>query len=331
MSEILSQSEIDALLNALTSGELDVKEIQNEENTKKIKKYDFKNPQKISKDQLRTLEVIHDNLGRFLQTFLTGYLRTAIKIEVLTVDQFAYSEFSNALSNPAFLCLIDFSPLDGQILMDISTNVIYTIIDRLLGGDGTERQEVRTFTEIELTLLTKMVQRMCSDIREAWSNVIDLNPRLEKIETNPQFAQIVPPNETIALVTMNISIGGIEGMMNFCIPYILLEPILDKLSTRLWFSNSKKERSKEEMKIIKERILKTQVPLIAELGTTKIKIKDILNLQPGDVIKLNNNMNQYIPIRIGSNIKFMGEIGVCNNRMAIKIAQVIKEGEANNG
>lgn len=329
MSEVLSQSEIDALLNAISSGELDVKDIQDEESSRKVKKYDFKNPQKISKDQLRTLEVIHDNLGRFIQTFLTGYLRAPVKIEVLTVDQFAYSEFSNALTNPAFLCLIDFSPLDGQILMDISTNVIYTIIDRLLGGDGTERQEIRTFTEIELSLLTKMVQRMNSDIKEAWSNVIDLNPRLEKIETNPQFAQVVPPNEAIALVTMNIEIGGIEGMMNFCIPYILLEPILDKLSTRLWFTTTKKERSKEELIAIRERILKTRVPLVAELGTTTVKIKDVLSLQPGDVIKLNSS--QYIPIRVGSNIKFRGEIGVSNNKMAVKIAEVIKESEASNG
>ncbi|NLY86719.1 MAG: flagellar motor switch protein FliM [Tissierellia bacterium] len=329
MSEVLSQSEIDALLNAISSGKLDVKDIQDEESSRKVKKYDFKNPQKISKDQLRTLEVIHDNLGRFIQTFLTGYLRAPVKIEVLTVDQFAYSEFSNALTNPAFLCLIDFSPLDGQILMDISTNVIYTIIDRLLGGDGTERQEIRTFTEIELSLLTKMVQRMNSDIKEAWSNVIDLNPRLEKIETNPQFAQVVPPNEAIALVTMNIEIGGIEGMMNFCIPYILLEPILDKLSTRLWFTTTKKERSKEELIAIRERILKTRVPLVAELGTTTVKIKDVLSLQPGDVIKLNSS--QYIPIRVGSNIKFRGEIGVTNNKMAVKIAEVIKESEASNG
>ena len=329
MSEVLSQSEIDALLNALSSGELALEDIQEEDSSKKVRKYDFRNPQKISKDQLRTLEVIHDNLGRFFQTFLTGYLRYPVKIEVLTVDQFAYSEFSNALSNPAFLCLIDFNPLDGQILMDMSTNVIYTIIDRLLGGEGTEKQEIRTFTEIELSLLTKMIQRMIRDIKEAWSNVIDLKPRLEKIETNPQFAQIVPPNETIALITMNIEIGQIEGMMNFCIPYILLEPIFDKLSTRLWFSTLKKERSQEELMAIKERILKTIVPLVAELGTATIKVKDILNLHPGDVIKLNGSQN--IRVRVGSNIKFRGEVGVSNNRMAVKITEVVKEGEINDG
>jgi len=329
LAEVLSQSEIDALLNALKTGELDVEEIQDEDNTKKIKKYDFKNPQKISKDQLKTLEVIHENLGRFMQTFLTGYLRYPVKIEILTVDQFAYSEFSNALSNPAFLCLIDFLPLNGQILMDISTNVIYTIIDRLLGGDGADKQEVRNFTEIELSLLKKMVERIVEDFKEAWENVIELQPTLEKIETNPQFAQIVPPNETIALITMNIEIGSVEGMMNICLPHILLEPILDRLNTRLWFTTSIKEHSQQEIKIMRERILQTRIPLVAELGTTTITVKDILNLLPGDVIKLGRREN--IPIRVGSNVKFKGEVGVASNKMAVKIVEVVKEGEDNNG
>ena len=229
MSEVLSQNEIDALLQALNSGEVDVQEIKEEESAKKIKKYDFRNPQKVAKDQLRTLEIIHENFARLLQTFLSGYLRAPVKASILTVDQYAYSEFSNAISNPAFLSIIDFEPLNGQILIDISTNLVFTIIDRLLGGDGEEINEIRGFTEIEISLLRKMMIKMMDLIREAWENVIDLNPTLEKIEVNSQFAQIVPPNETIALTTINLSIGDIEGMLNVCIPYIVLEPILDKL------------------------------------------------------------------------------------------------------
>ncbi|WP_246565934.1 flagellar motor switch protein FliM [Tissierella carlieri] len=331
MSEVMSQSEIDALLNALSSGEVDVEEIQEVDNSKKTRKYDFRNPQKISKDQLRTLEVIHENFARHMQTFLTGYLRAPVKINILTVDQFAYSEFSNALSNPAFLTIIDFKPLDGQILIDISTNIIYTVIDRLLGGDGIGKQEMRSFTEIELSLLRTMMHKIVGDIKEAWSNVIELKPILEKIETNPQFAQIVPPNETIALVTMSIEVGSIEGMMNVCIPYILLEPVLDKLNTKFWFTTSTKEHSKEELKAIRDRILQTRIPMVAELGTTKIAVRDILNLLPGDVIKLENNEDNKIPIKIGSNVKFKGEIGVINRKMAIKIVEVLKEGEMING
>ena len=325
----MSQSEIDSLLNALSSGELDVKKIQNSDDSKKVKKYDFKNPQKISKEQLRTLEVIHENFGRFSQTFLTGYLRAPVKIGILTVDQFAYSEFSNSLPNPAFLNIIDFNPLNGQIILDMSTNIVYTIIDRLLGGDGGSNQETRPFTEIELSLLHGMMQSIVNDLKEAWSNVINLNPILEKIETNPQFAQIVPPNETIALITMSIEIGKIEGMMNICIPYILLEPILDKLNTRFWFTTSIKEDSKEDKVAIKAKILNTKVPLIAYLGHSNIYVRDLLNMEPGDIIKLENN-NNLIPIKIGSKVKFKGEVGQIKDKIAIKIVQVVKEGDYDN-
>lgn len=325
----MSQSEIDSLLNALNSGELDVKKIQDIDDSKKVKKYDFKNPQKISKEQLRTLEVIHENFGRYIQTFLTGYLRAPVKVTMLTVDQFAYSEFSNSLPNPAFLNIIDFNPLNGQIIIDMSTNIVYTIIDRLLGGDGGSKQEVRTFTEIELSLLRGMMQNIVKDLKVAWENVVKLNPVLEKIETNSQFAQIVPPNETVALITMNIEIGNIEGMMNICIPYILLEPILDKLNTRYWFTTSIKEYSKEDKGAIKARILNTKVPLIAYLGHSKILVKDLLRIESGDIIRLENSDN-LIPIKIGSNIKFKGTVGQINNKIAVKIVEVVKEGDLDN-
>ncbi|SHI05384.1 flagellar motor switch protein FliM [Sporanaerobacter acetigenes] len=326
MSEVLSQNEIDALLQALNSGEVDVQEIKEEESAKKIKKYDFRNPQKVAKDQLRTLEIIHENFARLLQTFLSGYLRAPVKASILTVDQYAYSEFSNAISNPAFLSIIDFEPLNGQILIDISTNLVFTIIDRLLGGDGEEINEIRGFTEIEISLLRKMMIKMMDLIREAWENVIDLNPTLEKIEVNSQFAQIVPPNETIALTTINLSIGDIEGMLNVCIPYIVLEPILDKLSTKFWFSNAKKEISKEEIKAIRNRILETSVPIKAELGSATISVNDIINLQIGDVIKLDGEKDM-LKLRIGSNVKFLGTPGAKNNKMAVKVVKVLKDGE----
>ncbi|GFN36418.1 flagellar motor switch protein FliM [Tepidimicrobium xylanilyticum] len=327
MAEILSQSEIDALLHALSSGEVDVQDIKEVESSKKIRKYDFKNPQKIAKDQLRTLEMIHENYGRLFQTFLSGYLRAPVRVSILSVDQFAYSEFSNAITNPAFLTVIDFHPLSGQILIDISTNVVFSMIDRLLGGDGTKEQELRAFTEIELTLLQSLMKRSMPLIKEAWSNVIDLKPSLDKIEVNPQFAQIVPHNETIALITMNIEIGTVEGMLNICIPYLAIEPILDKLSTRFWFSTTQKELTEEELKIIKKRMLETKVPVVAELGSTLVDIRDILNLQIGDVIKLDTSIEDKVKIRIGSNIKFYGSIGKSRNKMAIKISNVAKDGE----
>ena len=327
MAEVLSQNEIDALLNALSSGEVDVEEIQDEEDLSKVKKYDFRNPQKIAKDQLRTLQIIHENFGRLFQTFLSGYLRAPVKTTILTVDQLAYSEFSNAISNPAFLSIIDFKPLSGQVLMDISTDVVFSMIDRLLGGDGTDKQELRPFSEIELSLLENMMNKVMPIIQEAWANVIELKPKLDKIEVNPQFAQIVPPNETIALITMNIEVGSTEGMLNICIPHLVIEPILDKLSTKYWFSTSEKDLTKEEISVIRERILDTKVPVRAELGSSTVRIKDVLNLQNGDVIKLDTNVDDMVKVKVGTQVKFLGDIGISKNKMAIKIANVLKDGD----
>ena len=327
MAEVLSQSEIDALLNALSSGEVDVEEIQDKDDSSKVRKYDFRNPQKIAKDQLRTLQIIHENFGRLFQTFLSGYLRAPVKTTILTVDQLAYSEFSNAISNPAFLSIIDFKPLNGQILVDISTDVVFSMLDRLLGGDGTDKQDLRPFSEIELSLLENMMNKVIPIIQETWTNVIELKPRLDKIEVNPQFAQIVPPNETIALITMNIEVGSTKGMLNICIPYLVIEPILDKLSTRYWFSTSEKNLTKEELSVIRERILGTKVPVRAELGSTTVRIKDVLNLQVGDVIKLDANIDDMAKVKVGSQVKFLGDIGVSKNKMAIKIVNVLKDGD----
>ncbi|KGG80746.1 flagellar motor switch protein FliM [Caloranaerobacter azorensis H53214] len=327
MSEVLSQSEIDALLKALTSGEVDVKEIKEEAKEKKVKKYDFRNPQKIAKDQMRTLGIIHDKLARLLQTFLSGYLRAPVNVEVLTIDQYVFSEFSNAISNPAFLSIINFNPLSGQIILDISPNIAYAVIDRLLGGNGNSVELNRSFTEIELVLLKQVFCRIQDIITQAWDNILDLKPSLEKIETNSQFIQIVSPSETIVLITLNVKIGETEGMANICIPHLTIEPILNKLSTKLWYSTNSKDIDSTEMDVVKKRIRKVKVPLIAEIGSTLITVKDLLDLRVGDVIKLNRTTDSELEIKVGSKTKFYGVPGIKNNKIAVKITRVKKDGE----
>jgi len=331
LAEVLSQNEIDALLKALSSGEVDVEEIKDENAEKKVKKYDFRNPQKIAKDQMRTLEIIHDNFGRLLQTFLSGYLRAPVKLSVLTVDQYAYSEFSNAVSNPAFLPIINFRPLTGQVILDISAKIAFAIIDRLLGGDGEKVDEIRSFTEIELMLLKKVMYKVNDLIAESWENVIVLEPILEKIELNSQFAQIVSPNETIALITMNISIGNIEGMINMCIPHIVIEPILDKLSTKLWFSSTKREITKNDIILVEKRLKNASVPVNAVLGSTKLKVKEILDLQIGDVIMLDTSIGSPVSVLVGNMEKFIASPGTIRNKVAIKISGFKKDGDDSDG
>ncbi|WDV47703.1 flagellar motor switch protein FliM [Clostridiaceae bacterium M8S5] len=327
MTEVLSQSEIDALLNALDSGEVDAKDIKEVSSDKKIKPYDFRNPQKMSKDQLRTLEIIHENFARLLQTFFSGYLRTAVKTSVLTVDQYGYSEFSNAISNPAFLTVFKIKPLPGECILDISTNLAFAIIDRLLGGDGENESIKRPFTEIEIILLKRVVNKVLLLFKQAWENIFEFNPNVKKIETNPQFAQIISPNETIALITLNAKIGVVEGMINLCVPHLVIESIMDKLTTRSWYSSRNAREEVVENKIIEKRLKNTKVPIAARFGATTVMIKDIYNLQIGDVVKLDNYDGKNIKINVGDNFKFIGSPGSANNKMAVRITEVKKDGD----
>lgn len=327
MSEVLSQKEIDSLLNALNTGEIDASEIKEKSFEKKVKEYDFRNPQKIARDQLRTMEIIHENFGRLFQTFLSGYLRAPVKASVLTVDQYAYSEFSNAIANPSFLSIIDFNPLPGEVIIDISTNIAFSIIDRLLGGKGENTKESRNFTEIELNLLKNVVCKSMNLISKAWENVTEINPLFKKIETNPQFAQIVSPSETIALITLSVSIGEVEGMLNFCIPHVVLEPVLDKLSTRLWFSSSSRKEDGQNIELIENRLRTAKVLVKSELGKSILTVKEILELSQGDVIELDNFTGNNASIKIGSNLKFYCEPGSAGKNVAVKITSVKKEGD----
>lgn len=236
MSDVLSQSEIDNLLQALSSGEVDVEEMKkSSENT--VKDYDFSRPSKFSKEHLRTLEIIFEHYGRLLSTNLPVYLRKNIQVEVMNSEAVTYMEFSNALSNPVLLGVVDFDPLKGNIIMEMATKLGYAIVDRMLGGEGEPLEKIRDFSEIELLIIERVMISCVELLREPWANVVDVLPRLERIETNPQFAQIISPSEMIAIVTLNIRIGEVEGLMNICLPYLTLEPVMDKLNTKFWYSN----------------------------------------------------------------------------------------------
>lgn len=327
MSDVLSQSEIDELLQALSTGEVDAQEIKEEINEVKIKDYDFRRPDKFPKDQIRTLHIIHENYARLLKNFLSGYLRTLVDVEVLSVEQLSNHEFTNSISNPTMLGIVDFAPLDGQIILDIGPGIAFSFVDRLLGGSGEGFEEKRGFTEIELSILKKILREMVRLFREPWENVIELRPKVEKIETNSQFAQIVSPNETIALVTLSINIGNVEGMINICIPHIVVEPILPDLNTKSWFIAKTKEKNEEDGLIIGKRIEKSNVIVKAILGKSSITVNDFLALQVGDVIPIDTTTDDCAKVYVGKNLKYLSKIGTKGNKMAIRIEDVITEGD----
>lgn len=319
MADVLSQNEIDALLAQLSSGEVDAEEMKDVKQDKKIKLYDFKSPKKLAKDQLRTLQIIHENFARALNTFLSGYLRTYIHAEVKNVEELSYYEFSNSVVNPAVLSIVNFQPLTGQIIVDLSPAIAFNIIDRILGGSGKPFNESRTFTEIELTLIKKLKRQIIALMEQPWENVIELEPKLDKIETNSQFAQIVSPNETIALVTLSLKIGEVEGLLNICLPHLVIEPIIDKLSTKFWFASISKAVTEDDKEKLQKRIEKTQVEIMAELSHTFITVRDFLDMQVGDVIRLDNSTDGEITLFVGDKMKYTGIPGTNNNKLAVKI------------
>lgn len=326
MGEVLSQSEIDSLLQALSKGELDVDEMK-EKDEKHVKNYDFTRPAKFSKEHLRTLEIIFENYGRLLSTNLPAYLRKAVQVEVMSSEAVTYQEFSNALSNPILLGLVSVEPLPGQIIIEMAENIGYAIIDRMLGGTGVPLDKSREFSEIELLILERILYTCVNLLREPWSNVCEIRPKLERIETNSQYAQIVSPTEMIALVTLNIKIGDVEGLMNICLPYLTLESVMDRLNAKFWYSNLQEKDETVYADTIEALISRAQIPIKAVLGNSSISVDDFINLQVGDIIRLDREVEDDLNIYVGNIKKFTAIPGATGSNYAVRITSVIREEE----
>ncbi|MBQ3104608.1 MAG: flagellar motor switch protein FliM [Lachnospiraceae bacterium] len=326
MGEVLSQSEIDSLLAALSTGELDATEISDKDE-KQVKNYDFARPAKFSKEHLRTLEFIYEHYARLLSTNLQVYLRKNVQVAVASSETVVFSEFINALVSPAILGVINFRPLPGSIMVDLAQNLGYTMIDRMMGGQGEPLEKVREFSEIELTIVEKIIILCMQLMKEPWKNVLDIDPFLEKIETNPQFAQIISPTDMIAIVTLNIKIGEVEGLMNLCFPYFTVEDVIDKLNTKFWFSTIRDSSDEEYDQYLESMLRKVDVPMKVELGQNLITVNDFMDLQCGDIIRLDSKIDSELLVYVGNIKKFTALPGTNKDRYAVRITTVIREEE----
>lgn len=324
MGDVLSQNEIDALLNALSSGDLDVEEIK-EQDEKPVKDYDFARPSKFSKEHLRTLEIIFEHYGRLLSTNLPVYLRKNVQIEVMNSEAVTYHEFSNALSNPVLLGIVNFAPLQGSIIIEMATNLGYAIVDRLLGGRGEPMEKVRDFSEIELLIMERIFNVCVNLLHEPWQNVVDIQPRLERIETNSQYAQIISPSEMIAIVTINVKIGDVEGLMNVCLPYLTVEDVIDKLNTKYWYANMQQYDETDYADAIEILIRKARIPVKAVLGTSTISVADFSMIQVGDIIRLDRKTEEELDIYVGNIRKFTALPGASGDNYAVRVTKVVRE------
>ena len=326
--DVLSQSEIDKLLSALSTGAVSAEDVKADEEQKKIKTYDFKRPDKFSKDQIRTLYMLHENFARLLNTYLSTHLRTLVNVEVASVEQLTYQEFVQSLSNPSVIGVLAVPPLKGNVIMEINTSIAFAFIDRVFGGQGQNSIKPRVLTEIEEAVMRKMFAKEMEHFQEAWHNVVVMQPKLEVIESNPQFTQIVPPSDMVVIITLQTKIGEVEGFMSICIPYLVLEPIMSKLTTTFWVAASvAKEDNPEQVEILQKRIKRTSVPLIVELGSIDISIREFLTLGFGDVLQLDTKVKDELKCLIGKKPKFYCRPGTSGKRSAVQITGVVTEGD----
>lgn len=339
MNDILSQEEIDALLSSVGTEEKQPseKKVKSKEDAKKgskanVRSYDFSSPDKFSKEQVRTLQMIHDGMTRLLNASFSALLRSVVTTSLVSVTEQSYEEFIRALSNPTVIGIFSLSPLDGSALMEINPNLVAAMYDRLLGGKGDIPPENRELTDVEQSVVEGMIfQRILNSFKDAWATIIQVKPRLEALETNPGFSQIVAPNDRVASLVFDVKLGEIQGVLNLCIPHIVIEPIAPKLSAQLWFSGSYKGSTEETKHLVKQRLKSAKIPLLIELGFTDLTLRELLSLNVGNVIRLDNAVDDLLRLKIGNQTKFFVKPGVKRGKVAVKIVKrFIEEGEENN-
>ena len=327
MGDVLDQNEIDSLLTALSSGEVDMEEMKKEEENDEIKKYDFRRPDKLSKEQMRTLQMIHENLARILTTTLSTKMRSMVDFEVASIEQLSYEEFIRSLPEPTIIGISEMEPLKGQFIFEVHPDIGFTIIDRLFGGIGTPIDENRSFTDIEQVVFKKVLRWFLRGFPEAWENILRVKPKFVELESNPQFTQVVPNNDMTIIITLSSQVAGSEGLVNICIPYIMLEPIVPHLNAQQWFANTREEQTAEHIAAIKKRIKRAKLNVQAELGKTSLTVTDLLYLQPGDVVRLDKKVDEQIDVRVGHRIKYLASAGTSKKHRAIKITEVVEQEE----
>ncbi|MFC0524147.1 flagellar motor switch protein FliM [Pontibacillus salicampi] len=325
--EVLSQNEIDALLSAISTGEMDADDLKKEEKEKKVKVYDFKRALRFSKDQIRSLSRIHENFARLLTTFFSAQLRTYVQISVASVDQIPYEEFIRSIPKMTILNIFSVAPLDGRILLEANPNIAYAMMDRLLGGTGESVNKIENLTEIETKILSRLFEKTIDNLQEAWSTVVDINPELDEFEVNPHFLQMVSPNETVVVISLNTEIGESSGMINICIPHVVLEPIIPKLSVHYWMQTESKEREPGEYEALTNNIQRAHVDMKAILGESTISVEEMLQLKKDDVIQLTSSIEDPLALKVDNETKFLVQPGKVKNKAAVQILEEYQGGD----
>ena len=325
--DVLSQAEVESLLSAMDGREADViadaatSRIKHRE---KISPYDFKRPERVGKEQMRSLQTMHEGFGRNFGAALSALLRTIVELKLTSVDQLTYSEFVFSLENPTCFNLINAAPLEGQLILDINLSLLFPIIDRLLGGGSDPTPPARRpLTEIELRLVSRITDLFCKEMKQAWENVMELDLSIDHVESNPQLVQIVPPNEVVVLISFELTIGDARGMMNLCIPFNSIERISTRLSSNSWVSYGKKTATPDNIKRISSQLKGALVEVVVDLAETNISTSDLIGLRVGDIIATEKDVERPLTVSVEGRPKFHAQPGIFKGHKAIQLVGTI--------
>jgi flagellar motor switch protein FliM len=331
-AEVLDQSDIDALLNAVNSGEVEsarpalqiFSRHRRDLDQVEIREYDFKRPERISKDQMRALQTLHETFARSFGVAMSGFLRTIVECRIAHVEQMTYAEFISSLPNPTSFNLVDAPPLDGQLCLEISPLIIYPIIDRLMGGSNRELFiPQRSMTLIEQRLIQRILDRAMTALTEAWAGVREIKFKLGDMESNPQLVQIVPPNEVVVVLGFELKMANRAGTMSLCIPFNIIEPIMGVLSAQNWFAAGRSRGDSQWSQLIAERLTEAAVEVSGVLARTTITINDLHNLEVGDLIVTEKPATSPVTLTAEGVPKFWAQLGQFKGSRALRIQRPI--------
>jgi flagellar motor switch protein FliM len=328
MADILSQEEIDALLSTVSTDDDLVQSAMPQVDfvPKKISVYDFRRPDRVSKEQLRSIRNLHDKFARNFSSSLSNFLRTITDITLVSVDQMTYGEFLMSLPDPTSFNIISMIPMEGNAVLEINPSLVFPIVDKLLGGPGQPLFQTRELTSLEQHIIEGIMSLILKDLEEVWRQIIpNIRFKKELSENSPHIIQIVAQNEVVILVVFEIKFGEATGMMNLCIPAIVLEPVLGKISSQDWLIGAKKGRFGDNEKHILEMLEDNKIPIKVSLGKSTLSLEEILNLKQGDLIMMDTKAGTPVDVYVNNKKKFYGHAGTLGVRKAIRINETIMD------
>ena len=323
---MLSQEEIDALVRNLAAPESEGAALEG----KKVKSFDFrfnKRLDKFSSNQLQTLRTLHDNFTRLLNNSLSVYLRTRVEA---TIDQISYGDFIASIGIPSILSIFSMDPLPGSGIVQVDLNLVFSIIDRLLGGPGWYAQKLRDLTDIERTLMQRFMARMLNSYRESWNYLLTLSLKIEALDSNPQFIpRIIPLDQIVAFVSCELKIGDMTGVMNFCLPYLVLQSIGPQLSDFQWSPSVVAGRgmTEEDIAQLARNVERAEVDLSVELGRTIVSLRDLISMQVGDLVLFDKPTSEPLTALVNEREKFNVFAGVNRDKLTVQVANIIESEE----